>query len=259
MSEIILPDDQRWCIGYEGRYAASYDGEIISYLGKHPKKIKGSVINDKRRGYKTYRVFAVYQEKGKNKSEYFHRLVAEAWIPNPSGKIQVNHIDHNKLNNHVENLEWVNPSDNTRAMYDFYGKDTLAQIRADNAGFGDRQNFIDFIHTGDTKKYKAMNTVYSKIDDSVWLEAGVPKEITNIILRNGSYLSNWNLIITYLDEVFNYTNTLSVIEAMFDFSYTLPSHIRSGNRWQKEVELYRMYRDSHEYTKYYTETYTVNR
>jgi hypothetical protein len=101
--------------------------------------------------------------------------------------------------------------------------------------------------------------VYSKIEDDVWLDAGVPKEITSIVFRNGSYLSNWNLIITYLDEVFNCSNTLAVIEAMFDFSYTLPSHIRSGRRWQKEVELYKKYRNNPEYTKYYTETYTVNR
>jgi hypothetical protein len=49
-----------------------------------------------------------------------HRLVAKAFIPNPEDKLEVNHIDHNRKNNKLSNLEWVTKEENMQAAANFY-------------------------------------------------------------------------------------------------------------------------------------------
>lgn len=80
-------------------------GEIYSH--KTHKILSGTVYNT---GYKMVRLTT---EDGK-KGYAIHRLVAENFIPNPDNLPIVNHIDGNKLNNSVENLEWVSQADNRK-------------------------------------------------------------------------------------------------------------------------------------------------
>ena len=63
-----------------------------------------------RNGYKSLTLNIL----GHYKQYSVHRLVAMAWIPNPKNKPQVNHIDGNKLNNRVDNLEWNTASENIK-------------------------------------------------------------------------------------------------------------------------------------------------
>ena len=57
----------------------------------------------------------LYDKDGNRKHAKVHRLVAQAFIPNPLNKPQVNHIDGNNQNNSVSNLEWCTNEENARA------------------------------------------------------------------------------------------------------------------------------------------------
>ena len=63
-----------------------------------------------RKGYPVVRI----SYKNKKSSAKIHRMVALAFIPNPMDLPQVNHKDGNKLNNHVDNLEWIDNLSNMR-------------------------------------------------------------------------------------------------------------------------------------------------
>ena len=90
--------------GYEGKYFVSDDGRIRNSLGDElsPYTTK-----------KGYLRIGLYKE-GSTKNFLVHRLVAEAYIDNSMNFKEVNHIDLNKKNNHVKNLEWVDGSKNVQ-------------------------------------------------------------------------------------------------------------------------------------------------
>lgn len=88
---------------YENLYQVSNQGNVKSVCSS--KMLKSSPNNC---GY--YKV-ELYKNK-KSKVFYVHRLVAISFIPNPENKKQVNHIDGNKANNNVSNLEWCTASEN---------------------------------------------------------------------------------------------------------------------------------------------------
>lgn len=95
--------------GFEEYYLISETGEAYSI--RSAKKLKPTKHNN---GYLSFG----FCLNGKAKKEHAHRLVAQAFIPNPEGKPQVNHIDGCKTNNHVSNLEWNTSSENNQHAFD---------------------------------------------------------------------------------------------------------------------------------------------
>ena len=94
-------------VGYEGIYEVSDLGRVRSL--KHGKE-KILKPGNNGRGY----LFVVLCKDGKYKNTKVHRLVAEAFIPNPLHLETVNHKDEYKTNNSASNLEWMTRADNKR-------------------------------------------------------------------------------------------------------------------------------------------------
>lgn len=91
---------------YEGLYKVNEDGEV---LGVKRNKLISPHLVGKRKEYLQVNLC----KDGKIKAHYLHRLVAEAFIPNPDNLPEVNHRDENKLNNTASNLEWCSSSYNS--------------------------------------------------------------------------------------------------------------------------------------------------
>lgn len=83
----------------------------ITETGKCFNNNTGKYLKGQIRQYNGYLSFNLTLPDGGKKRCYAHRLVAQTFIPNPYNKKEINHIDGNKLNNNVENLEWVTPQE----------------------------------------------------------------------------------------------------------------------------------------------------
>lgn len=93
---------------YEGLYQVSNLGNV--------KRKKDNYVFKKSKNSSGYRVVTLTKNKIE-KSVSVHRLVANAFIPNPKNKSQINHIDGNKMNNIIDNLEWCTASENMEHAY----------------------------------------------------------------------------------------------------------------------------------------------
>ena len=107
--------------------------EISSY--GRVKRPNGIIVDFSNRTKSAYYQIRLGKSYTKSKySVYVHRLVAEAFIPNPDNKPQVNHIDGNRHNNNVDNLEWVTIQENVSHFYHAsVFKEKSAEVRKRNS------------------------------------------------------------------------------------------------------------------------------
>lgn len=125
-------------IGFESLYQVSNLGRVRSHdrVVPYPRGQrgiavkKGKILSPKTTQTGYYEVVLI-DETGSRHSKRVHRLVAEAFISNPFNLPYINHIDEDKKNNIVSNLEWCTPKHNSEeytkkrclfAQYDLSGK-----------------------------------------------------------------------------------------------------------------------------------------
>ena len=110
----------------EGRYEVSNLGKVRSYVDFHGRIGATSHILKPHKGNNGYLMVMIYT-KERNKNFLVHRLVAQAFIPNPNNYRCINHKDENKLNNCVSNLEWCTHRYNNN--YNNKGKRISASLK----------------------------------------------------------------------------------------------------------------------------------
>lgn len=164
--------------GYEGFYQISNLGRVKSLGGwcgtvKRKEKIRSTSFTHD--GYEKVRLI----HQSKDKTMRVHRLVADAFIPNPDNKDTVNHIDGNKKNNIVSNLEWVDRSEQMTHAYDLGLKTSRLGSYNSNAKLTDEE----------VKEIRKSYIPYSKEFGTVALakKYGVTNRVIGLIVKNKAY------------------------------------------------------------------------
>lgn len=112
-------------------YYLDEDGNIYSCKRGWNKKKLSPSVDHRAGGY--YRL-KIIMDNGDKVSMFIHRLMALTYLPNPENKEEVNHIDGNKLNNKLSNLEWVTKKENLLHAHKL-------KLR-DNTGEGNPRNIL---------------------------------------------------------------------------------------------------------------------
>ena len=122
---------------YEGYYEASNKGHIRSVERlvncKNGKRLSPATILKPSLGQWGYEQVTLRKE-GSKKTVRVNRIIARTFIPNPNNLPQVNHIDGNKTNNNVENLEWCDASHNMKHCFNNHMSDWTTKIKIVETG-----------------------------------------------------------------------------------------------------------------------------
>jgi hypothetical protein len=122
MTKIFASEGFIPVVGFEGLYIINEGGDVraIDRMVNHSTKgimaFKAANIRKHVLNYQGYWIVQLHKE-GRKRTCLIHRLIAEAFIPNPLRKRIVNHINGTKQDNRIENLEWMTDSENLSHAY----------------------------------------------------------------------------------------------------------------------------------------------
>lgn len=183
--------NEEWVIleGYEGRYEISNKSRIRS-VHFNAWKLRSTPVNS----ISGYKYITLEDSNKKSKTHYLHRLVAKTFILNPNNYSIVNHIDGDKANASIDNLEWCSQLSNTRHSICILGKHKLLNTR--NCG-------------GHYKK--ETNKIYEQAR-KLTKDTGIKYHVDHIVPLNSTLISGlhvpWNLRIIESNENFSKNNKL---------------------------------------------------
>lgn len=155
--------------GFKGHYKISNKGRVKSVkrkvLNRGCWRIIGGNILKPRPTKQGYLLIALYKNSLRD-DFVIHRLVAEAFISNKKNKKEVNHINYNKSDNNVSNLEWVTPSENVRHSYKFGNREPIRGEKQVNSKLKEsdileirkKYNSGGYTHRGLAKDYNCCKT-----------------------------------------------------------------------------------------------------
>lgn len=164
--------------GFDGFYQVSNLGRVKSVsrkIGNCFRKEKIRSLSLTKDGYVKLRLSYC----GKDVTKRVHRLVAEAFIPNPENKETVNHKDGNKLNNCIYNLEWA---DRSEQMYHAYKHSLKKSERG-------TENAQSKLTVEQIKEIRKTYVRYSRKYGTIALadKYGVTNRVIGLIVKNLSY------------------------------------------------------------------------
>lgn len=131
--------------GYEGLYWVTIGGVV---LNRHGEALS---THDNGRGYRVVHLC----DHGKKRHHRVHRLVAQAFIPNPNNYPEVNHLDERKANNRASNLEWC-----TRVHNNSYGNVNARRSASLKRFFADKTINCAYCNGGFCRKYSTLEADY---------------------------------------------------------------------------------------------------
>ena len=182
--------------GIETHYEVDENGIIYNTITK--KELTGSIYNT---GYKMVRLTI----DGKSKGFAVHRLTAQTFLENPNNLPIVNHKDGNKLNNKVENLEWVTQLENRKhAITEIKvslacGERHKVDINEDNV-FWKRYKDSNYLISKDGQAYNTKTHVLLKQTPN---QSGYIRYTLRINNKNCSKLAHVLVLETWFEEEFN--------------------------------------------------------
>jgi len=218
-------------LGFD-KYKITTDGRVISYNYYNrlvPKELSTTISNT------GYVMVGLRDNNKKGHTKLVHRLVAEAFIPNPYNKPHINHIDGDKTNNNISNLEWVTRSENqihaitTGLVKVPKGEDCYNAKLTNN----DAEQVIKLLIDGRTNEEVAILfnlhpryvslIRHKKRWKSVW-DTKFPNQVANVSTKNNFMYDREALLI----DAFFADNTNADIARKFDLDPSIISKLRNN-------------------------------